>query len=92
MAIIEQKKLFTLIETWEDIKNNNFIISVDRTSGACYTNHYTIRLKKSILDFVSVQDLKNIIENKFTGYYGGRFDYFNISDNAINVKYVGYND
>ena len=92
MAITEQKKLFTLIETWEDIKNNDFIISVDRTSGACYTNHYLIHLKKSILDFISVQDLKNIIVNKFTGYYGGRFDYFNISDNTINIKYVGYND
>lgn len=92
MTVYEQKKLFTLITTWEDIKNNDFIISIDRTSGACYTKHYIINLKKSILDFISVQDLKNIIVNKFTGYYGGRFDYFNISDNAINIKYVGYND
>ena len=87
-----QLKLFDIIETWEDIKNNDFIISIDHASGACYTNHYIIQLKKSILELVSVQNLKNIIENKFTGYYGGRFDYFNISDNAINVKYVGYND
>ena len=87
-----QLKLFTLIRTWEDIKNNDFIISVNYTSGACYTNHYTIQLNKKILDFVTVENLKNIIINKFMGYYGGRFDYFNISDNVINLKYVGYND
>lgn len=92
MTTIEQKKLFTIIETWEDIKNNDFVISIDRTSGACYTHHYVIHLKKSILDLINVQDLKNIIENKFMGYYGGRFDYFNISDNVINIKYVGYDD
>lgn len=88
----KQLKLFTLVKDYETLKNMGMVISVNRTSGACYTNHYVIHLKKSILDLISVQDLKNIIVNKFTGYYGGRFDYFNIADNTINIKYVGYND
>lgn len=92
MTVYEQKKLFSIIETWEDVKNMGMVISLHHTSGACYTNHYTIQLNKKILDFVSIENLKNIIENHFTGYYGGRFDFFNISDNAINCKYVGYND
>lgn len=87
-----QLKLFNLIKDYESIKNMGMVISVNRTSGACYTNHYTIQLNKKILDFVSVQELKNIIVNKFTGYYGGRFDYFNIADNTIDIKFVGYND
>lgn len=92
MTVYEQKKLFTIIKDYETIKNMGMVLSVDYTSGACYTNIYIIRLKKSILDFISVETLKNIIINKFMGYYGGRFDYFNITDNAINIKYIGYND
>ena len=87
-----QLKLFTIIETWEDIKNMGMVISINHTSGACYTNHYIVQLNNKILDFVSVENLKNIIVNHFTGYYGGRFDYFHISNNTINFKYVGYND
>lgn len=90
MAIYEQKKLFTLIETWEDIKNMGYVIS-------CNSQHinpdykYFIKLNKNILQHVTTDKIMNIIKNTFHGYYGGSYS-LDILTDCIYIQAWEYND
>lgn len=79
MAIIEQKKLFTLIETWEDVKNMGMVIS-------CNSQHinpdykYYFKISKKILDYISLKQLEEIILQKFHGCFYTTYDLKILSD------------
>lgn len=90
MTIIEQKKLFNIIETWQDIKNMGFVIS-------CNSQHinpdykYFIKINKSILEHITMHDLSNIVYNHFMGCYGGTMDE-RINTDAIVYNIHAWND
>lgn len=90
MAIIEQKKLFTLIETWEDIKNMGMVIS-------CNSQHinpdykYFIKLNKNILQHVTTDKILDIIKKTFIGAYGGSYS-LDIFTDCIYIQAWEYND
>ena len=71
---IEQKKLFNIIETWEDIKNMNMVMSVNYQSRGIYGKDYYIKIKNDILNHITMHELSEIILNKFMGAYGGNIN------------------
>lgn len=91
MEKVKQLKLFQAVETWEDIKNMGLLIKFSWSSRGKYGNDYAIRLNKNILQYVSMEKLEKIMDNNFSGYYGG-FCKINILTDEIFIKYSSYND
>lgn len=91
MTVYEQKKLFNIIETWEDIKNMGMVMSVDSRSRGIYGEDYYIKIKNDILNYINMHDLSEIVSNKFMGYYGGRIEVKSCSDH-IYIHVDAWND
>ena len=91
MAIYEQKKLFTTIETWEDVKNMGMVMSVNCQNRGIYGNDYYIKIKNDILNHITMHELSEIVFNKFMGYYGGKIDTKPCTD-CIYIHVDAWND
>lgn len=74
MTIYEQKKLFNIIETWEDVKNMGMVISCESFSRGVYGCDYYIKIKNDVLNHITMHELSDMIFNKFMGCYGGRIN------------------
>lgn len=92
MAIIQQKLFKNTVTTWEEIRNMGMVKYCKDNGGACYSHHYRIELDKEILNFIDVDKLKEIIQNHFSGYFGGYWEEFTIFGNVILARYTGCND
>ena len=92
MTTSNQLQLFTLpIETWQDIRKNNFVISCYNMGG--YTSEdWHMSIKKDILKHVTSEDLKTIIVNNFHGAWGGKLYEYKEHDTSIDIKYIAFND
>ena len=86
-----QLKLFDIIETWEDIKNMGMVMSVDSRSRGIYGVDYYIKIKKDILNHITMHDLSDIILNKFMGYYGGNIN-TKLCNDCIYIHVDAWND
>lgn len=86
-----QLKLFNSIKDYETIKNMGMVISVDSRNRGIYGNDYYIKIKKDILNHITMHELSNIVLNKFIGCYGGSINTKPCSD-CIYFHVDSYND
>ena len=86
-----QLKLFNIIKDYESIKNMGMVMSVDCQSRGIYGNTYHIKIKKDILNHITMHALSDIVFNKFMGVYGGSIDTKPCTD-CIYITVISYND
>lgn len=88
---MEQLKLFTLVKDYETLKNMGMVMSVNYQSRGAYGTTYHIKIKKDILNHITMHALSDIVFNKFMGVYGGSIDTKPCTD-YIYITVMSYND
>lgn len=91
MQKVKQLRLFETITNYDEIRNMGMVISVNYYSKGAWGCVYKIRLNKNILNHVSIEKLKDIIDAKFHGYYGGHIK-INVLTDCLFIDYDAWND
>ena len=86
-----QLKLFNQITNFEDVKNMGMVLSVDSQSRGIYGSDYYIKIKKDILNYITMHDLSELVFEKFMGAYGGRIETKPCTD-YIHIHVDAWND
>lgn len=86
-----QLRLFTLVKDYETLKNMGMVMSVNCQSRGIYGSDYYIKIKKDILNYMTMHELSEIVFDKFMGCYGGKID-TKLCTDCIYIHVDAWND